>query len=744
MQANNALSFSIFIDNKTETQPKKQSPILERKLVDSILPMKSLGILPRRTCVWVDDESVDECYKCHIAFNWYYRRHHCRGCGRIFCYNCSRFIINATDVNKSGIVNPEKYLLDSLDTKLQCKQYRSCEECMLIFSKIKELSSLILLLELLPFEITEYYNLRLVNRMWYEACNLILSRFREIQYNLPNHQFISFEKRVLNNNLHLMLGHNKLITQLIKSFDWDQLEEDDYKYYLSLLQSTEQTCTCWALMCCRECHKIFGDGEVIDILLHVTSSGVREMAISYLSKDVEILENYIPVLTYSIRLDEKTHNKKLKCLTIRDYLIGLSLKCEKIRYKFFWELLVQLEEPQYNSIYRETLEILLGEIETKIGNNAIDDLKNGMKLVNMLSQLSIEVPNFDQSIVNKLIDNDIYQKLMPIPIRPDLLMIDIDLKGVKIMKSATCPIYLPCKIADSDHTYPFIYKSEDVRKDHIISGIIKVMDRILKANQLDMNIVTYNILPTAMNSGIIEIVENSETLYNIKEKSNYSIQNYILENNGKFLVEEVRNRFIKSTAAYCVITYLLGIGDRHMDNIMVTKDGRLFHIDYSFVLGLDPKPLAPKIRITSEMIDALGGVNSSYYKAFEDYCSQCYNILRRHANLFMNMLFLLTKIDNSKFTIEQLEIEIGKRFLPGEYRSQAKIQLIKAINNSKAAYNFVDFMHYQYKERLSLDNWSSIDLYGKANSLISYINPMAYLGSSVPPLKNASTDKSIN
>jgi hypothetical protein len=51
-----------------------------------------------------------------------------------------------------------------------------------------------------------------------------------------------------------------------------------------------------------------------------------------------------------------------------------------------------------------------------------------------------------------------------------------------------------------------------------------------------------------------------------------------------------------------VITYILGIGDRHNDNLMLRSEGNLFHIDFGFILGADPKIFPPPFKLTSQVI----------------------------------------------------------------------------------------------------------------------------------------------
>tara|TARA_Y100000589_G_C27115111_1_gene613925 strand:+ start:1 stop:999 length:999 start_codon:yes stop_codon:yes gene_type:complete len=294
-----------------------------------------------------------------------------------------------------------------------------------------------------------------------------------------------------------------------------------------------------------------------------------------------------------------------------------------------------------------------------------------------------------------------------LPINTNITCNDIIEDDIKLFNSATKPIMISCSTTNKYiNNYRLIYKKEDIRKDYIILQIIKLIDLILKEEEkLDLNIVTYNILSTSSNDGFIEMVPDSDTIYDIKEKMNYTVLNYIMENNKDKTVDQIRNKFMKSTAAYCVITYILGIGDRHLDNIMVTKNGELFHIDYDFILGFDPKLTNPHMRIIPEMVDALGGLNSSYYHEFKEICSRSYNCLRRHYRMFICFFYLLLDsspkitINNTTITKQNIDNFITSRLLPGQSYREAQLHICSKIENSSNYYfSIIDFFHRHKKE----------------------------------------------
>jgi phosphatidylinositol 3-kinase len=74
-----------------------------------------------------------------------------------------------------------------------------------------------------------------------------------------------------------------------------------------------------------------------------------------------------------------------------------------------------------------------------------------------------------------------------------------------------------------------------------------------------------------------------------------------LEEDHETTIDVKTEKFTASLAAYCVMTYVSKRGDRHENNSLVTRDGRLLHIDYGYILGDVTKPFTPPLKLSQEM-----------------------------------------------------------------------------------------------------------------------------------------------
>eukprot|EP00493_Phyllostaurus_siculus_P003333 UN03348 len=153
---------------------------------------------------------------------------------------------------------------------------------------------------------------------------------------------------------------------------------------------------------------------------------------------------------------------------------------------------------------------------------------------------------------------------------------------------------------------------DDLRQDQMIIQLLNLMDKLLIQENLDMELMPVPVLATSPTTGFMEFIEKQSAVAKALMKNQNDIRVFLLRNSSN--LEASLQRFAKSCAGYSMIMYLLGIGDRHLDNILLKHDCRLVHIDFGYVFGDDPHPMFRlPIKLTKEMVSAMDG---PYYEEF--------------------------------------------------------------------------------------------------------------------------------
>jgi len=422
---------------------------------------------------------------------------------------------------------------------------------------------------------------------------------------------------------------------------------------------------------------------------------VRNYAVKCLSraKDEE-LQYYLLQLVQSLRYDKGGESPLLNFLILR------ATHNFTIASKLYWFLNVEAtnhslanDSIYYRDLFQEYIHALK---KAKSGPEFIRLFERQKDLVRKLASIALKVKKgtgdkpAKEEMAAKLIEESLSSfEPLPLPLNPSLIVKGI-LAKVKIFTSALAPMKIDFDIL-SGGTFGLIFKiGDDLRQDQLIIQLIALMDRLLKKENLDLKLIPYKVLATSCKDGMLECVPNALNVSIILTQYNGDIKKFLKEHNpdpvGPYGINPiVHDTFIRSVAGYCVITYILGIGDRHLDNLLLTTSGNFFHIDFGFILGRDPKGFATPMRITREMIEGMGGEESNHYELFKQYCCEAFNILRKSADLILNLLSLMLDagIEHIKGTDDLLVVRKRLKLkLTDEQASQLLTELIKESVNA--------------------------------------------------------------
>ncbi|XP_039539857.1 phosphatidylinositol 4-phosphate 3-kinase C2 domain-containing subunit alpha isoform X2 [Pimephales promelas] len=445
---------------------------------------------------------------------------------------------------------------------------------------------------------------------------------------------------------------------------------------------------------------------------------VRKVAVSWIeSSSDDELADYLPQLVQAVKFECHLNN----ALVI--FLLSRALGNVNIAHYLYWLLRDAVQDPAFGQRYDRILGVLL----CLCGSGLRTELEKQTRLVQLLGALAEKVRQASSSTRQVVLLEGLervqsfFQKnSCRLPISPSLVSKELNIKSCSFFNSNAVPLKIALVNADplGDEINVMFKVGEDLRQDMLALQMIRIMDRIWLQEGLDLRIVNFKCISTGKDKGMVELVPSSETLRKIQVE--YGVTGSFKDkplaewlrkyNPAEDEYEKASENFIYTCAGCCVATYILGICDRHNDNIMLRSTGHMFHIDFgkflghAQMIGSFKRDRAPFV-LTSDMAYVINGGErpTSRFQLFVDLCSQAYNLIRKHSNLFLNLLSLMTQSGLPELTGLQDLKYVCDALQPQTTDAEATIFFTRLIESSlgSVATKFNFFIHNLAQLRFS-------------------------------------------
>ncbi|RHY37425.1 hypothetical protein DYB34_000992 [Aphanomyces astaci] len=461
-----------------------------------------------------------------------------------------------------------------------------------------------------------------------DSSSTLLEEIKLLMQQDPLVKLNKLQKHVLWTHRHLFLDQFEALPRILSCVNWvDPVESKEALHLMYQWEPSKHPA-----------------GYLVLLDAEFANDQVRKFAVDQLNDMADTTYSYfLPQLVQAIKYE----NHHASALALQLIERGLR-NPNQIGFDLFWAMKVESENDQYRERYGTLLNTFLDVSSA----NMRDILHLQASLFSSSGKLEAICQHVKQLKGNrKVLDEikvDMRKKLdqlnatlptsFQLPIDPRVEVGKLIVSKCKVMSSAKLPLWLVFENAEvgGDPVVVIFKSGDDVRQDSLTLQLIRVMDELWRAEGMEMAMEPYKCVATGPMTGILQVVLNAVTTADIHKRvgnwgafDDTSFSNWIQANNqDKKSLKNAVDLFHRSCAGYCVATCVLGIGDRHNDNIM-------------FGIKREKTPFV----FTPEMAHVLGGRDAPSFAAFVDTCTRAFNILRKHVHLMVTLFLLMIPAD---------------------------------------------------------------------------------------------------
>ncbi|CZR50731.1 related to phosphatidylinositol-4-kinase [Phialocephala subalpina] len=234
---------------------------------------------------------------------------------------------------------------------------------------------------------------------------------------------------------------------------------------------------------------------------------------------------------------------------------------------------------------------------------------------------------------------------------------------------------------------------DDCRQDVLALQMIAAFRGIFNDVGLDVYVFPYRVTATAPGCGVIDVLPNSISRDMLGREAVNGLYDYFISkygNEDSLRFQEARSNFVKSMAAYSIISFLLQFKDRHNGNIMIDGAGHILHIDFGFCFDIAPGGVkferAP-FKLTQEMMAVMGGsTEHQAFKWFEELCVKAFLASRPYTEKLSQLVLLMLDSGLPCFKPETLQ-HFKERFVLEKTEREAAEFVKGLIKRSYSSYS---------------------------------------------------------